>query len=136
MHPRELSRRRNPPLRTHRRFRHFSLFRIALAVGLGLCPVIGWAGTNFITTNIVAGGSDWTGAIWKTNGSTATNMVAPTAGNTYRTISNGVSIGNNTLNTRLRPPISGTATFPGDSLTLQTNTELRLKAGSVGNSMN
>jgi hypothetical protein len=41
---------------------------------------------------------------------------------------NGVSIGNGTANTRVRNPVAaGVLTFPGDSLMMDTNTELRAK---------
>src|SRR5262249_19839747 len=50
------------------------------------------------------------------------------AGNTYTAIANSLSISNGANNTRLRnPPATGLQTFPGDSLTLSTNTELRSK---------
>ena len=84
------------------------------------------AGTNLTTTIVEAGGTDWTAAIWKTNGTGAS--VAPVAGNTYETVFNGTSIGNGLSNTRLRnPAVAGLQTFPGNSLMLDTNTELRAK---------
>src|SRR5713101_4329205 len=48
---------------------------------------------------------------------------------------NGTSIGNGLSNTRIRnPAVVGFLTFPGDSLTMDTNTELRAKTlGSVLN---
>ncbi len=94
--------------------------------------------TNLLTTNVQASGANWTAAIWKTNNGSGVptgTAVAPTSGNTYTMIFNGTLVGNGLNNTRLRPPTSGNATFPGDSLTLNTNTELRFKAGSVGNIM-
>ncbi len=85
------------------------------------------AATVFVTTtNVEAAGTDWTAAIWKTNG-TGT-AVAPVAGNAYAAVFNGTSIGNGLNNTRVRSPaVSGSVTFPGGSLTLNTNTELRTK---------
>jgi mono/diheme cytochrome c family protein len=78
------------------------------------------------TTDVEAQGSDWTAAIWQSNG-TGT-AVAPVAGNNYATEFNGTSIGNGLNNTRVRSPAtSGTETFAGNSLTLNTNTELRTK---------
>jgi mono/diheme cytochrome c family protein len=78
------------------------------------------------TTTTEASGTDWTAAIWKTNG-TGT-AVAAVAGNAYATLSDGTSIGNSLNNTRIRSPaVSGTETFAGNSLTLNTNTELRTK---------
>lgn len=80
------------------------------------------AGTNFTTVAVQAGGTAWTAAIWDPG------PVAPTAGNTYEAIDNGVAFGNAQNNTRIRNPASaGVQTFPGDSLTLNTNTELRAK---------
>jgi hypothetical protein len=93
---------------------------------LGGFPGAGLAGTNLTTTSVQAGGANWTAAIWKTNG-TGT-AVSPVAGNTYQTIFNGTSIGNGSSNTRIRnPAAAGIQTFPGDSLRMDTNTELRAK---------
>src|SRR5262249_31192083 len=78
------------------------------------------------TTNVEPQGSDWNTAIWKTNG-TGT-AVAPVAGNNYVAIFNGTGIGNGLNNTRIRSPaVSGTVTFAGNVLILNTNTELRTK---------
>lgn len=78
------------------------------------------------TTNVEPQGSDWTAAIWQTNG--MGTAVAPVAGNNYVAIFNGTSVGNGLNNTRIRSPaVSGTVTFAGNSLTLNTNTELRTK---------
>src|SRR5437867_3725353 len=64
---------------------------------LGCLPTTGHA-ANLTTTNVQAGGTSWTAAIWKTNSSgMATNtgpFAAPIAGNTYETVFNGTSIGN------------------------------------------
>ena len=96
------------------------------------------ASTNFTTTVVQGGGNDWTFAIWKTNGSTATNLVSPIQGNTYKTIFNGTGIGNGLANTRIRNPVTSATTieiFPGDSLTMDTNTEFRAKnitSGAIG----
>jgi hypothetical protein len=59
--------------------------------------------------------------------------MSPVAGNTYQTVFNGTSIGTGTSNTRIRNPASaGVQTFPGDSLKMDTNTELRAKqAGAI-----
>ena len=84
------------------------------------------ATVTLTTTNVEAQGTDWTAAIWQTNG-TGT-AVAPVAGNAYATVFNGTSIGNGLNNTRIRSPaVSGAITFAGNSLTLNTNTELRTK---------
>ncbi|HEX3800332.1 MAG TPA: immunoglobulin domain-containing protein [Verrucomicrobiae bacterium] len=97
------------------------------------------AGTNLLTTSVQASGANWTAAIWKTNNGSGVGTgtaVAPVAGNTYTTVSNGISIGNGLNNTRIRcPAVSGqVTTFPGDLLTLNTNTELRTKQSASGNS--
>src|SRR5436190_22802070 len=99
------------------------LFRTALAI---VCSSgISYA-ANLTTTVVQANGNNWTAAIWKTNG-TGTAAV-PVAGNTYECVSNGVTIGNGLGNTRIRnPAAAGIQTFPGDSLMMDTNSELRAK---------
>lgn len=83
--------------------------------------------SNLTTSTTQAGGADWTAAIWKTN-STSTNVFTPVAGNTYQCLSNGTAFGNNKNNTRIRSPaVVGLQTFPGNSLTVNTNTEIRFK---------
>ena len=60
----------------------------------------------------------------------------PSPGNTYAAVFNGTTIGNGLNNTRIRSPaVSGTATFAGDSLTLNANTELRAK-GNLPTTLN
>ena len=72
-------------------------------------------------------------AIWQTNG-TGT-AVSPVSGNTYECVSNGIAIGNDLNETLIRSPaVGGLSTFPGNSLTLDTNTEIRLK--TVGSTLN
>jgi mono/diheme cytochrome c family protein len=84
------------------------------------------ANTSLSTTNVEPQGTDWTAAIWKTNGTGA--AVSPGAGGTFSLVFNGTSIGNGTNNTRVRSPdVAGVQTFPGDSLTVNKNTELRSK---------
>ena len=83
---------------------------------------------NFVTKAVQAAGANWTAAIW----SNPPNAVAtaPAAGNTYQAIANGTAIANGANNTRVRNVASdGLQTFPGDSLTLDANTELRAKKG-------
>jgi len=81
---------------------------------------------NLTTASVLGNGTNWTYPIWKTNGTGL--AVSPIAGNTYGCVFNGVAFGNNKNNTRIRNPASaGMQTFPGDSLTLTTNTELRAK---------
>src|SRR5262249_38647863 len=67
-------------------------------------------------------------AIW-TN-STITSPVSPSNGNAYGCVANGNPIANNTLATHVRTPVtngSAIINFPGDSLTLNTNTILWCK---------
>ena len=84
------------------------------------------ATASLTTTNVEPQGTDWTAAIWKTNG-TGT-AVSPGAGSAFSLVFNGTSIGNGSNNTRVRSPdVAGVQTFPGDSLTVNKNTELRSK---------
>src|SRR5258708_7548754 len=98
-----------------------------------LCPTgPARAGTNLVTTNIQASSANWTAAIWKTNNGSGVGTgaaLAPAAGNTYTMIMfNTNTIGNGLNNTRVRNPANvGVQTFVGDSLTVNTNTELRMK---------
>ncbi len=83
------------------------------------------------TTNCEAAGTSWTSVIWKTNG-VGTAVGTPVAGNAYKVLADGTNIYSGTacLNARVRnPTTTGLVTFGGDSLTLTTNTELRLKSG-------
>ena len=53
------------------------------------------------------------------------------AGNTYELVANGVAFGDNKANTRVRNPVAaGVQTFPGDSLTFNTNTDIRAKTAT------
>ena len=104
-------------------------FALTFFLAAGIIPT---PAANLTTTNVVPGGSDWNAAIWKTNG-TGTPVGPPVPGNTYEAVFNGVNFGYNKNNTRLRNPLSpSVVTFPGDSLTLNTNTEIRFKQGSGG----
>src|SRR5437762_2980544 len=95
------------------------------------CCVTKTQATEFTTTTVQAGGQNWTAAIWQ--------GTSPTAGNTYRCIFNGVQFGGGATaspnDTRVRnPATAGVQTFPGDSLTLDANTEIRAKqAGAILN---
>ena len=109
--------------------------RVLGLVAICLGPAA-FAGTN-LTTKANQGGSpgtSWASSIiWQTNG-TGTSVGA-VAGNTYEALPNGTTLGNGTATTLLRNPYSsGTpsiAIFPGDSLTLDTNTQVRFKALST-----
>jgi hypothetical protein len=100
------------------------LFRAALAV---FCTIGISRAANLTTTVVQPGGNNWNLLIWKTNG-TGTAVGPPVPGNTYETVFNGVTIGNGAASTRIRnPAASGIQTFPGDSLMMDTNSELRAK---------
>ncbi len=83
-------------------------------------------GTNLITTASEGSGSSWSGAIWQTNSSGV--LVSPILGNTYQEVFNSTQLAFGAGNTRIRNPVSnGPQTFPGNSLTMNTNTEIRFK---------
>jgi len=105
------------------------LFRTVLA---GLCGLGVSHAANLTTTAVQSAGNNWNGAIWKTNG-IGTAAGPPVPGNTYETVFNGVAIGNGANNTRIRnPAATGVQTFAGDSLMMDTNSELRSKqAGAI-----
>jgi hypothetical protein len=93
---------------------------------------------TFVTKVTQASGQNWTAAIWSNPPNTT--LTAPAAGNSYESVDNGTAFGASATggsvnNTRLRNPASaGVQTFPGDSLTLSANSELRAKtAGAVLN---
>jgi hypothetical protein len=100
-------------------------------------PQVSHAGTNLVSTSVVGGNTGWfSTGVWKTNDGTGvgvgTAVNGPVAGNTYTLMPNGVAIGNNVGETRTRNLYTnGTPTalwtFPGDSLELRTNTEIRFK---------
>lgn len=110
--------------------RHFALI-VYISGALGLVDFHRAAGAANLTTTVSQSiGTSWNDAIWKTNGA-GTAVGPPVAGNTYQCVSNGVAFGWSQNNTRIRNPTTGgLTTFPGDSLTLNTNTELRCKTGS------
>src|SRR5437773_2936062 len=100
-------------------------FFVRAVIAVQLCSCVSRA-ANLTTTNSQAASESWTLAIWKTNG--AGTAVAPVADNTYECVSNGIPFGNSQNNTRIRnPAFAGLQTFPGDSLTLNLNTEIRAK---------
>src|SRR5262249_32652587 len=85
---------------------------------------------EFVTVNSEPVTSNWTASVWYPNG--GGSLSSPVAGNTYRTMANGVNIANNAGNTRVRNPnSSGVQTFPGDSLTLGPNTDLKAQNPSA-----
>jgi hypothetical protein len=111
---------------------------LSSVVTLAFLPGAGRAGTNMVSTSVVGGNTGWftSPGTWKTNNGSGvgvgTAVVAPVAGNTYTLVSNATAIGNNQNETRTRnlytngTPV-GLWTFPGDSLELTTNTEIRFK---------
>ncbi len=108
----------------------------AICILVALCASNIGRAANLTTTNNVGGNTGWNTVIWKTNApgtatSTAAAVGPPVAGNTYEAVPNGIAFGNSTLSTRLRNLYQTTDAqvqiFPGDSLTLYTNTELRFK---------
>ena len=103
---------------------------------LGCALAAGGAEPLYTTTTTQTGsaGTSWANSvIWSLNGTGP--ATAPAAGNTYEAVFNGTALGSATATTLLRPPYSaGTpniAVFPGDSLILDTNTQVRLKALST-----
>lgn len=110
-----------------------SLFRCAVAgwllSAIFIPPLVSLRAADLTTTISQGAGASWTDAIWKTNG--LGTALSPVAGNTYECVSNGTAFGNNTANTRIRNPLAGgLTTFPGNSLTLNTNTEIRFKTAT------
>jgi hypothetical protein len=87
---------------------------------------------DFVTTTAQASGANWTAAIWSNPPNTT--LTAPAAGNTYQLVQNGTAFGSTAAgggmnNTRVRnPATAGVQSFPGDSLTMNANTEIRAKA--------
>ncbi len=109
---------------------------VLFAITLASVPHVSQA-AYLTTTNNVGGNTGWnTAGIWKTNG-TGTGVSVPVAGNTYACVPNGIAFGNGANNTRMRNLYATTSTnfqtFPGDSLTMSTNTEFRCKQIAAGN---
>ena len=87
-------------------------------------------GAAFVTKVVTASGATWNAAVWSNPPNVAVS--APLAGNSYETIFNGTIWGNNSNDTRLRnPAVAGVSQFPGDSLMIDTNTDIRLKTGGT-----
>src|SRR6185437_8038899 len=122
----DVSTLKDPPMRFSFSYPRFAGLILGAIFTLTL---ISSRAANLTTTVSQAGGASWTDAIWQTNG--LGTSLPPASGNTYECASNGVAFGNNTGNTRLRNPLTGgLTTFPGDSLTLNTNTEIRFKTAT------
>jgi hypothetical protein len=89
-------------------------------------------GSHLITTASEGTGSSWNDAIWQTNSSGA--LVSPILGNTYEQVFNSTQLAFGAADTRVRNPVTdGPQTFPGNSLTVDTNTEIRFKDTANGN---
>jgi hypothetical protein len=96
---------------------------------LGL-PTPGRAANYITSTNEPAQASGWNYLIWFLSGNySLTPVENPSSGNTYEVQANTVPLGSLNTSARVREPTSGSTTFPGDSLQLDTNGELRLKGG-------
>jgi hypothetical protein len=115
---------------------------ILLGCVLGLFCLPGTSRAALLSTTANQGSSattGWNAAIWRTNvdGVLTGVTLSPVAGNTYSCVTNGVAFGASTANTIIRNPfVSGQApiqTFPGDSLTLTNDTEIRFKRIGSGN---
>jgi hypothetical protein len=108
---------------------------------LSMCSfvAVGSASAAAFFSGSVQGQVNTWASIW-TN-ITQTTAIAPTAGNTYELVANAVPFGASATgasinNTRLRNPygtgaVGGVQTFPGDSLTLGPNTEIRFKNDNI-----
>src|SRR5438105_2533780 len=102
--------------------RYLSSLRSLLIVSALVCAPNFSSGASFSTLVVEAAGQDWNGSIWDPGPTT------PSAGNTYELFDNGTSFGASQANTRIRnPAVAGLQTFVGDSLTVDTNTEIRAK---------
>src|SRR3954462_15706125 len=84
---------------------------------------------EFTSTVSQGAGATWMANIWVPVGGGA--AVAPSAGNNYTMLNNGVVFANGAGNARIRNPLNnGLVIFAGDMLTLSTNTEIRFKNAS------
>jgi Concanavalin A-like lectin/glucanases superfamily len=120
--------------------------RKLLSITLACCVLsLAWLPTASRAASMFANssqgsGASWTNAIWKTNntGTAVGWPTHPSLGNTYTYIPNATPWGNNLGNARTRNPVASSTTviiFPGDSLTMTTNTEIRTKnitSGATG----
>jgi hypothetical protein len=100
---------------------------IAICVlGLVLFPVASRADTYWTQVSQASGAGDWTYPIW-TN-ATVITPVSATNGNSYVCVGNGTLFGNSagstTHITTALPGSTNNITFPGDSLTLDQDSEL------------
>src|ERR1035437_4554710 len=88
---------------------------------------------NLTTITSESSSQDWNSSIWQTNG-TGTFKGTPVVGNTYQMIYNGIPVGNGAASTLVRTPTTSSnkaITFKGDSLTIGTNAELKLKKAAT-----
>ncbi|HSU54378.1 MAG TPA: LamG-like jellyroll fold domain-containing protein, partial [Candidatus Dormibacteraeota bacterium] len=115
------------------------LLKISLIPVILTLGVAGATAGTYYSTNVVGDGNGWfTGSMWRTNDGTGNPGAIgvnpqPSAGNIYIMVQGGrPAIGNNLGETRVRNIYTNNTlttyfTFPGDSLELRTNTEIRFK---------
>lgn len=101
------------------------------AFGMACCAVLclpqASQAVNYTNNFSIGAGLDWNGNYWFDSTTGVLSGGPPTAGNTYELVYNGLTVGNGG-DTRTRNPVAnGIQTFPGDSLKMNLNTELRFK---------
>ncbi|HEY3762858.1 MAG TPA: GH92 family glycosyl hydrolase [Verrucomicrobiae bacterium] len=105
---------------------------VGSSTAINLYVVSPGQGNNLTTTASQGSGSSWSDSIWQTNSSGT--LLSPIPGNTYEEIYNSTKLAFGAGNTRVRnPTANGPQTFPGNSLTMDTNTEIRFKDTANGN---
>ena len=112
------------------------LGRLAVAaLGLTSCAAL-WLpqssrAANYTSTQTVGGGADWNGLYWSANPDGSVPLVGPpTPGNTYELLPKGNLAAQNDTRTR-NPATAGVQTFPGDSLMLDVNSDIRMKGSGA-----
>ena len=108
---------------------------LGLACGVALCLPLSSGAANYTSKTSVGAGNSWLGNYWSPNADGSGTLVGPpTAGNTYELISNGSTLQNGGDTRTRNPATPGVQTFPGDSLMLDTNSDIRMKqSGAVLN---
>jgi len=109
-----------------------SIGAVGSSTAINISVAVPGQGSHFITTVSQGAGSSWTDPIWQTNG--AGTLVSPIFGNTYEEVYNSTKLAFGAGNTRVRnPTVNGPQTFPGASLIVETNAEIRFKDTANGN---
>jgi hypothetical protein len=104
---------------------------LGLACGAALWLPQSGRAANYTSTQSVAAGANWNGLYWSTNADGSAPLTGPpTAGNTYELLSKGNLAAASDSRTR-NPASPGVQTFPGDSLQLDVNSDLRLKGSGA-----